>query len=179
MRYIDTHFQTLEEEREQFYQDMGTLPKDVWCNPRPGKWSVGETIYHLYLLARLVRRFSVVYIPIALPAVYFSRKKPYAITIHDIYKTYREEKNKPMPAPSLLIPPAGLKDMYNFSEVQNLLDVETGRLKRQLLNLTDDVAGHIKYPDPIADYPNMIQSVQLLGIHEKHHFQIVKNYVYE
>lgn len=178
MRQIDKQFQTLETERELFYQDMGISPNEAWCRPRSEKWSAGETVYHLYLLARLMRMASTIYIPIALPVAYLRRKRPYVSAIHDIYKTYHKEKGKPMPAPSILVPPAGLKEKYNFTEVQNFLEVETGRLKRQLANISDDVAGHIRFPDPVADYPNVVQSVQLLGIHEKHHFDIVKAYEY-
>src|SRR5699024_4855052 len=178
MRQIDAYFNRLEKERILFYEDMGISPNEAWRQPWPGKWSVGETVYHLYLLARLLRKTSAVYIPIAMPMAYIRRKKPYVSTIHDIYKTYKKEKGKSMPAPSALVPHAGLKDKYNFTEVQNLLDVETGRLKRQLANISDDVAGHIRFPDPVANFPNVIQSVQLLGIHEKHHFDIVKAYEY-
>lgn len=40
-------------------------------------------------------------------------------------------------------------------------------------NIEEDIAGHIVFPDPIAHYPNLIQSIQLLAIHEKHHFIIM------
>lgn len=178
MRQIDQHFQTLEEERELFYQNMVISAGEAWRRPRPEKWSVGETVYHLYLLARLLRIASAIYVPIALPVACLKRKKPYLPTMHDIYKSYHKEKNKPMPAPSVLVPPAGLKDKYNFSEIQNLLEVETERLKRQFTYLPDNIAGHIRFPDPVAGYPNVVQCVHLLGIHEKHHFDIVKNYEY-
>ena len=178
MRVIDKHFQSLEEERAYFYQDMGISPEEAWRKPRPEKWSVGETVYHLYLLARLLRMASSIYIPIAYPVAYLKRKKAYISTIQDIYKNYRLDNGKPMPAPSVLVPPSGLAEKYNFTEIQNLLDVETGRLKRKLAHIPDDIAGHIRFPDPIANYPNVIQSVQLLGIHEKHHFTIVKGYEY-
>lgn len=173
MRQIDHYFQTLEEERVHFYQDLDISPEEAWHRPKPGKWSIGETVYHLYLLARLVRMTSTIYIPMSMPIAYIRRKKPYETTIHDIYKTYREEKGESMPAPSVLVPPAGLENKYNFTEVQNLLAVETDKLKRQLATIPDNIAGHIRFPDPIAHYPNVIQSVQLLGIHEKHHFKIV------
>src|SRR5699024_5752540 len=109
--------------------------------PKPDKWSVGETVYHLYLLARLFYKTSAIYMPIAYPVACLRRKKTYNRFIHDIYKTYRIDNGKPMPAPSILIPPSGLEKKYNFTEVQNLLDVETGRLKRLLSTIPDDIAG--------------------------------------
>lgn len=54
--------------------------------------------------------------------------------------------------------------------IEKLLKVETRKLKQLFARLPEDVAGHIKFPDPVTHYPSIIQSVHLLGIHEKHHF---------
>lgn len=43
-------------------------------------------------------------------------------------------------------------------------------------NIDQDVAGQIYYPDPVAAYPNLVQCVRLLAIHEQHHFTITKKY---
>lgn len=56
------------------------------------------------------------------------------------------------------------------------LDLETSRLQKKLENMDQDIAGQIYYPDPVADHPNLIQSIHLLAIHEQHHFQLTKNY---
>jgi hypothetical protein len=71
-----------------------------------GKWSLAETVYHITLLARLVRRFSGVYVPVARPFARLRKKRAYQTDIHDIYKEYAQKKGRAMPAPFLLKPSA-------------------------------------------------------------------------
>lgn len=51
---------------------------------------------------------------------------------------------------------------------------ETLALQWLVKNIEEDIAGHIRFPDPIAHYPNLIQAIQLLAIHEQHHFKIME-----
>lgn len=60
-------------------------------------------------------------------------------------------------------------------ELEKLLSRETDEIKKLVQNIEENIAGHIVFLDPIAHYPNLIQSIQLLAIHEKHHFMIMKN----
>lgn len=60
-------------------------------------------------------------------------------------------------------------------ELEELLSRETDEIKKLVQNIEENIAGHIVFLDPIAHYPNLIQSIQLLAIHEKHHFMIMKN----
>lgn len=63
----------------------------------------------------------------------------------------------------------------NVTQLEELLTRETNEIKKLVQNIEENVAGHIVFLDPIAHYPNLIQSIQLLAIHEKHHFMIMKN----
>lgn len=63
----------------------------------------------------------------------------------------------------------------NVTELEELLARETDEIKKLVQNIEENIAGHIVFLDPIAHYPNLIQSIQLLAIHEKHHFMIMKN----
>ncbi len=173
---INRHFQQLKKQREIFYNDCSLDFKHAWRRPLPDKWFIGETLYHLVLLVRLFRRFSVLYIPVMLPIAHLRKKKPYQSEIHNIYKEYKEKKKRSMSAPSLLVPPKDLKKDYRFKDVQELLEEETKKLMDVIESMEENVAGHIRYPDPIAYYPNLIQSIHLLAIHEQHHFDLVKKY---
>lgn len=46
-------------------------------------------------------------------------------------------------------------------------------MKKLVQNLSDEEAYSIKYPDPIPDYSNVVQTVKLLLIHEKHHYHVL------
>lgn len=174
---MERYFQLIDHQRDAFDQYVREAVADPWARPLPEKWSVGETVYHLYLLARLVRRFSVVYLPVMLPYGHLRKNRPYKTDIHNIYEEYTRVKNHPMPAPSVLIPPNHLSDTCTYLEVRHLLNFETAKLRMMFSNLDETVAGNIRYPDPVAYYPNVIQCVQLLAIHEQHHFDLVRKYV--
>ncbi|WP_404452285.1 DinB family protein [Virgibacillus necropolis] len=170
---INRHFQQLKQQRDTFYKDKGINFEEPWRRPMPDKWSIGESLYHLLLMVRLFRRFSTIYIPVMMPLAYLRRNKPYKIETHDIYQDYQKKKKKSMNAPLLIKPPEGLANKWSFEETKELLGRETDKLMGNLNTIKQDVAGQIYYPDPIADYPNLVQCVHLLAIHEQHHFNIM------
>ncbi|MUK87903.1 DinB family protein [Ornithinibacillus sp. L9] len=174
--YMQLYFEQLECQRNEFYYQIVKRVENPWKRPLPDKWSVGETIFHLYLMIRLVKRFSVIYLPIVLPYAHLRKERPYKTEIHNIYEEYSKTKKRPMKAPFVLTPRDKLSTKYDFKNVQHLLNMETNKLKEKLANMEDHVAGQIRYPDPVANYPNIIQSIQLLAIHEQHHFDLTKRY---
>ncbi|WP_096186887.1 DinB family protein [Evansella halocellulosilytica] len=175
-KQIHNHFIKLKQQRDEFYTDDSINFESAWTRTMPEKWSIGETLYHLVLMTRLFRRFSNIYIPIMLPLAFIRKKKPYNIEIHNIYQEFQDKKKKSMNAPFLIKPPSGLEEKWTFSEIKALLKHETDKLMANLNDIEQDLAGQIYYPDPVGKYPNLIQSVQLLAIHEQHHFNILKKY---
>lgn len=175
-RYIQSYFQLLESQRNYFYQYIEENGGDRWKRPIPDKWSAGETVYHLIMMVRLVRRFSAFYIPLMLPYAKMRKRYSYRTETYNIYKEYTEKKKRPMKASFVLTPPKNLHQKYNFKELQQILHAETIKLKEKITHLDEHIAGQIIYPDPVAYYPNVIQSIHLLAIHEQHHFDLVKKY---
>lgn len=55
-----------------------------------------------------------------------------------------------------------------------ILNTETLTLQKLVKDIEEDIAGHIRFPDPVAHYPNLIQAIQLLAIHEQQHFNIME-----
>lgn len=78
-----------------------------------------------------------------------------------------------MRAPAILVPPKKIRFVLNSDEIEQLLITETSAMKELVKDIEENIAGHIVFPDPLAHYPNLIQSIQLLAIHEKHHFRIM------
>jgi len=72
------------------------------------------------------------------------------------------------------VPPSKKRFTLSSDDIEQLLVNETSAMQELVKNIEEDIAGHIVFPDPIAHYPNLIQSIQLLTIHEKHHFTIIK-----
>ena len=172
---ISKHFQTLTQQRSPFMLKIQSLPSEkLWHRKEDGKWSIGEHLYHLYLIIRMLKvatKFSLILIPYAK----IKRNTPYATEIHDIYAEFKEKKGRGMKAPWILVPPKRIRYSMDGIELEQLLLNETNEMEALVKNIEEDIAGQIVFLDPIAKYPNLIQAIQLLAIHEKHHFIIIEN----
>ncbi|WP_366248519.1 DinB family protein [Terribacillus aidingensis] len=174
--YMQEHFETIYLQRRRFEENIRKYSNREWMRPQPDKWSIGETYYHLYLLLKRFRQLNKVYIPVSKPFSVFKKRASYQTKIEDIYRAYREKHGKPMKAPSILLPPKGIESKVKFDQLKHDLHKETILLKIMVSEIDNAIAGHIRYPDPLAHYPNLIQSVQLIGIHEQHHFRLCQKY---
>lgn len=168
------HFLTLEEQRAHYLPAIHTLPQEeLWQQGHEGKWSIGEHFYHLYLILKMLHT-AAKYSFFLTPFAKMRRNKPFATEIHDIYEEYQCKKGQGMRAPSILVPSKKIRFVLNSYDIEHLLINETLSLQKLVKDIDEDVAGHIIFPDPIAHYPNLIQAIQLLAIHERHHFNIMK-----
>lgn len=174
--YMKGHFKTIYDQRIKFLDEMKKYNDLVWVRPSKDKWSVGETYYHLYLMIKRLRQLNSIYLPILSFFVNSKKSGTYLTYSNDIYTEYKEKHNKSMKAPFLLIPPKGIEDKITFDSLLLEIDKETKDLEKMVSNIEESVAGHIRYPDPPAHYPNLIQSIHLIAIHEKHHFLICAKY---
>ncbi|WP_254593544.1 DinB family protein [Terribacillus sp. AE2B 122] len=174
--YMQDHFDTIYLQRKKFDEDIQEYRNKEWMRPQPDKWSIGETYYHLYLLLNRFRQLNKFYIPVGKPFSKACRRTPYKTEIEDIYKAYREKHGKPMKAPSILLPPKNIERKIQFKQLKQDLHNETFQFKRVVSGIESNIAGNIRYPDPLAHYPNLIQSIHLIGIHEQHHFRLCRKY---
>lgn len=171
---MSKHFHTLTQQRDQFTLDIKSLSQEqLWYQKEEGKWSIGEHVYHLYLILRMVKvatKFSFVLIPYAK----MRRNKPFVTEIHDIFEEFGQRKGRGMKAPWILVPPKKIRYSMNGKDLEQLLLDETNEMRALVQHIEEDIAGHIVFFDPVAKYPNLIQAIQLLAIHEKHHFTIIE-----
>ena len=147
-----------------------------WDRPKEDKWSWGETYYHLYLMMKWFRRLSKIYVPVSKPVAALQRNKPYLTGSTNVYEAYQDKNKKAMKAPFIIMPPDKKKINVQFADLVAELDKETKLLESIVEDVNDDTAGHIRFIDPLANHPNLIQSIDLLGIHEQHHFLLCKKY---
>lgn len=168
------HFLTLQVQRQHYLPAIHSLSQEeFWRVTREGKWSIGDHFYHLYLILKMlhtVTKYSLYLSPI----VKIRRNKPFSTEIHDIYEEYQSKKGQGMRAPGILVPPKKISFVLNSYAIEQLLINETLALQKLVQNIDEDVAGHIVFPDPIAHYPNLIQAIHLLAIHERHHFKMIE-----
>lgn len=170
------HFEKIYRQREEMQTELDKFTGQEWNRPQKDKWSWGETYYHLYLMVKWFRRLSKVYVPISKPVAALAKNKPYLTTSTNVYETYHEKHKKPMKAPFIIVPPNREKIHVEFDDLLVELDKETKQLEAIVDDVRDEIAGHIRFVDPLANHPNLIQSIDLLGIHEQHHFLLCKKY---
>ncbi|WP_155590019.1 DinB family protein [Lysinibacillus cavernae] len=167
------HFLTLQEQRTHYLPAIHALSKEeLWRRTLEDKWSIGEHFYHLYLIFKMLHK-ATKYSFFLLPIAKMRRNKPFATEIHNIFEEYQANKGKGMRAPGILVPPKKIRFALSSHDIEQLLLNETLALQQFVKDIEEDIAGHIIFPDPIANYPNLIQAIQLLAIHERHHFEIV------
>ncbi|MFP7495257.1 DinB family protein [Terribacillus saccharophilus] len=175
-KFIKDHFDTIYKQRKTFEEDIYDYRGKEWIRPVSDKWSIGETYYHLYLLIKRFRQLNKLYIPIGKPFSLMWKHKPYKTDIEDIYSAYKAKKGKAMKAPNILQPPKNSESKPSLKQITKKLDMETEDLENMVAGMESECAGHIRYPDPLAHNPNLIQSICLIGIHEQHHFKLCKKY---
>ncbi len=169
------HFITLKQQRDSLFPKLQSLSMaQLWERPEENKWSIGESIYHLFLITKMVRVAAIITIPCTKLYARMTRNKPFDRDIHDIYQEYKEKHGKGMKAPFILNPPNKIYNTMDFNQLNQLLMDETSKVSKLVKDIDEDIAGHIIFLDPLANYPNLIQSIQLLAIHEAHHFRIIQ-----
>lgn len=166
-RELENIFDELEEVRNEYFKTR-EFNEDIYKRVQSDKWSVGEVIYHCYLLLKLTRQLSEVYVPLSKAYMNLFHQKPkmYDSKMENIYA------GQTMQAPGILIP--NMKRAYTKGELRHMLEAETARLKKCLDGLSKDEIYWIRYPDPVPNYPNVIQTVKVAKIHEAHHYKIVQ-----
>lgn len=173
---MEKHFTTLKQQREILYPTLKSLTKvQLWERPKKNKWSIGEMIYHLYLITKMLRVAAIITIPCTKLFARMMRNKPFDSDINDIYKQYKEKHGKGMKAPFILNPPKKIYNTMDYNELKQLLIKETLKVSQVVEDIDEDIAGHIIFLDPVANNPNLIQAIQLLAIHEAHHIRIIQN----
>ncbi|WP_100012563.1 DinB family protein [Lentibacillus sediminis] len=171
---MQNHFITLERQREAIFPALQSLSMaQIWKRPQENKWSIGETMYHLYLITKMLRVAAVITIPCTKVFARMRRNKPFDSEINDIYKDYKEEHGKGMKA--ILDPPKKIHSTMDFNELNQILTKESSKVAKIVEDIDEDLAGHIIFLDPVAHNPNLIQAIQLLAIHEAHHIRIIEN----
>ncbi len=163
---IERTFDELEVLRDHYFSTEA-FNGDIYKRPVPDKWSIGEVIYHCYLLLKLTRQFSQIYLPAARPAVKICGIKTCEFNGHmeNIYA------GPTMKAPKILVPK--MERRYSKGELRLMLEAETERIRELLQDLSDAEVYTIRYPDPVPDYPNIVQWMKLVLIHEKHHYEVL------
>lgn len=116
-------------------------------------------------------------LPGLFPVDWLLLNRPFDRNAVDLFAEY-QAAGKRMRASLPLVPhrPSRLASLH---ELQDQLELETCRMKNMLARLTEGVAGHFRIFDPGVRSPNLIQRVQLLALHERHHFKAMGHLIAE
>ena len=78
-----------------------------------------------------------------------------------------------------LLVPRRPNRMPALHELREQLEAETKKMENTLGGIAEGVAGHFRLFDPGVGSPNLVQRVQLLAFHERHHFKIIERLLTE
>lgn len=95
---MEKHFTALLQERNRIFPQITKLTvEELWFRPSENKWSIGEILYHIYLLIRVFKKASIVFIPLTYPIAVLRKNKAYKTTSIDIYQQYKDRGKKIKP----------------------------------------------------------------------------------
>lgn len=147
------------------YFSTAAFNGDIHTRVQEEKWSIAESVYHCYKLLKLTRIALQIYLPFAKPVVKILPEVSRNSTMTNIYEA------KVMTAPTILRP--GEVRHLSKGDLRHLLETETEKIKSLIQNLTDKEIYGIRLPDPVPNFPNILQIVKLIVIHERHHYNVV------
>jgi DinB family protein len=161
---LGRYFEQIRAQRQELYDRIARLPAaTIWRRSGDGHWSVGQNLEHVNKLVRLFRWLYTIYLPLAVPIARLGRRGPFPVDAEDVFR-----RHLPMP------PGLGPKDRSNnptpYEDLRRLLDGELARIVRLLMDLEEDVAGHIYFWDWLTGPINIQQCMLLSYFHERRHF---------
>lgn len=166
-------FATLDAQREIFFPILERAAATaVWRRPTDADWAVGDTLLHLCKTMQVYRLLIIVSWPVLFPIACLFRNRPFERSTADIFAEY-QAAGKRMRATRVLVPRRA-DQLPSAQRLCEQLKAETSRMRDTLAGMTDGLAGHFRIFDPGVGSPNLIQRVQLLGFHERHHFKIME-----
>ena len=169
-------FESLRAQREAFFPTIeGFEVEMLWRRPTDTGWAIGDTVQHLCKTMRVYWFLIRVSWPVLYPMAWLFRNRSFERSTRDIFAEY-QAAGKRMKATGLLVPhrPDRLPPL---NELREELNAETNRMEGMLAGIPEGVAGHFRIFDPGVGSPNLIQRVQLLAFHERHHFKIMEDLI--
>ena len=170
---LQAGFKRLHAQREAFFpmiEDAGMAK--LWRCPTETDWAIGDTLLHLCKTIRIYRVFIAVSWPALFPVAWLLRSRRFERGTVDIFAE-NAAAGRRMKATRLLVPYRPDR-LPSSRELREQLEVQTDRMEDLLAGMAEGVAGHFRIFDPGVGSPNLIQRLQLLAFHERHHFKIIE-----
>ena|SRR5215469_8150967 len=169
-------FEVLHAQREVFLPVLQYASgRTLWGRPSDSSWAVGDSLLHLCKTMRVYNILIRGSWPVLFPIAWLFQGRPFERGMRDIFAEY-EAAGKRMKATPLLTPRR--PDRWpSTQELWEQLEKETSKMEDTLARTPEEVAGHFRVFDPRIGSPNLIQRVQLLGFHERHHFKIMERLI--
>jgi hypothetical protein len=171
---VSAYLDLLDLQREIVFDALqGLSDTQLWQRPTPKAWSIGEILYHNYLL------FATTYPAVRLAWKYLHkrgerlRNRPYAAEIDDIYR----RPTFPMWVGFLWRPKYSAKNPVPLDKIQ----AETRSLHTDFrlfyTGKDEDILGNVYLYDPVFGWCNLIVTLRIGIYHDQLHLDDVINLV--
>lgn len=163
---LESMFEELEKVRNDYFETE-SFNGDIFNRVEKDKWSIGESIYHVYLELKMLRRIMNFTRPLL--QLYTKVRKPKVTEKRTELENFYEKRQ--VPAPFILSPKKRDKD-YSKGELREMLENETEKYKDAVRNLDERVLFGLNFKTPFGDM-NVFQLIKIALIHERHHYEVV------
>jgi hypothetical protein len=163
-RYLDL----LDEQREAIFHELGPLPDAVlWYRPGPRVWSIGEHLDHSRVCNCSLRRFMIVYYPLASVFARLFRHRPYKADIDDLV-------DYPKNLGWIWSPKYSPRRPVGVGFLHEALRAEHAAYRRFYTTHDEQILGHILLADPLIGVLNLVQWLAIQAYHDAHHYERVR-----
>jgi hypothetical protein len=163
-RYLDL----LDEQREAIFHELGPLPDAVlWYRPGPRVWSIGEHLDHSRVCNCSLRRFMIVYYPLASVFARLFRHRPYKADIDDLV-------DYPKNLGWIWSPKYSPRRPVGVGFLHEALRAEHAAYRRFYTTRDEQLLGHVVAADPFLGVFNLVQWLRYYAYHDAHHYERVR-----
>ncbi len=170
-KIVAEYLELLDYQREAVFTDIkGVETGLLWQRPAEKEWSMGENIDHGRVLLRSFQRILNFIWPVFSQYARFKRRRPYTVTIDDVY----ERPGFPLNVGWIWPSKYNADNPVSLENLNELYVKEHLAIRRFYENKQEDMLGNLNVFDPAIGWINFIQVLRVGAYHDEHHFRQVR-----
>lgn len=168
---VAEYLELIDYQREALFTEIKGVETDLlWRRPAEKEWSIGENIDHGRVLLRSFRRLLKFIWPVFSLYAKLKRRRPYNVTIDDVY----ERPGFPLNVGWIWPSKYNANNPVSLENLNELYVKEHLAIRKFYENKQEDVLGNLNVYDPAIGWINLIQVLRVGAHHDEHHFRQVR-----
>ena len=162
----------MDREREACFASLdGISHEQLWRQPAPREWSIGQTLDHLRIFtASMVWVFRCAW-TVELPWARMRRSRPYEVEIENHYA----RPDFPMGTGWIWAPRHTPEKSITLSALKDRLSEIHQQASEFYASREPDLLGHVTLYDPVMGWMNLVQALRLGIYHDELHYDVIES----